>query len=460
MDKKVIIYSIIVVVLLVPLFIFMNRGEEKQNVEVNSLEATVLQNENKELTLEDKEKTKYKFKTDSVDAKTGDVIVIEYTGVLDKNKEIQDVSITNYTYLSVASDVNNNNATVPDDWKDNGIFSKYYDLAYDKLKEMTLDEKIGQIFLVRYPDSNATSVVKNYGIGGYIFFEKDFKDKTEQQVKDMISSSQKASKIPLLTAVDEEGGTVVRVSSNPNLVSSKFKSPSELYTEGGFDLIKQDTINKSRVLKNLGLNLNLAPVVDVTQNPSDYMYSRALGKDTALTSTFAKTVIEASKGTGVSYSLKHFPGYGNNSDTHNSSSTDNRTLDSIKQNDLPPFKAGIDAGAEAVLVSHNIVTNIDPNNPASLSKQVHNMLRGDMNFTGVIITDNLDMGAASTINDAVVKAVQAGNDLIIVTDYSDSINQVKTAIENGTITESDVEKLALRVLAWKYYKGIMFKTEK
>lgn len=459
MNKKAIIYSILVVALLVPIFIFMNRGEEKQNMEVNKLEATVLQNENKELTLEDKENTKYKFKTDSVGAKSGDVIVIEYTGVLDKDKEFQDVSITNFTYLSVASDVNNK-TTIPNDWKDNGIFSKYYDLAYDKLKEMTLDEKIGQIFLVRYPDSNATSVVKNYGIGGYIFFEKDFKDKTEQQVKDMIASSQKASKIPLLTAVDEEGGTVVRVSSNPKLVSSKFKSPSELYAEGGFDLIKQDTINKSRVLKNLGLNLNLAPVVDVTQDPKDYMYNRALGKDTALTSTFAKTVIDASKGTGVSYALKHFPGYGNNSDTHNSSSTDNRTLDSIKQNDLPPFKTGIDAGAEAVIVSHNIVTNIDPNNPASLSKEVHNMLRNDMNFTGVIITDNLDMGAASTISDAVVKAVEAGNDLIIVTDYSDSINQVKTAIENGTITESDVEKLALRVLAWKYYKGIMFKNEK
>lgn len=458
MNKKVIIYSVLVVALLVPIFIFMNRNDEKQNLEVNSLEATVLENENQELTLEDKENTKYKFKTDSVDAKAGDVIVIEYTGVLDKSKEFQDVSITNFTYLSVASE--ENNTTVPDDWKDDGIFSKYYSLAYDKLKEMTLDEKIGQIFLVRYPDSNATTIIKNYAIGGYIFFEKDFKNKTEQQVKDMISTVQKASKIPLLTAVDEEGGTVVRVSSNPNLVSEKFKSPSTLYNEGGFDLIKQDTINKSKVLNNLGLNLNLAPVVDVTENPSDYMYSRALGKDTALTSTYAKTVINASKGTGVSYALKHFPGYGNNVDTHNSSSTDTRTLDSIKQNDLPPFQAGIDAGAEAVLISHNVVTSIDPNNPASLSKQVHNILRNDMNFTGVIITDSLDMGATSTINDAVVKAVQAGNDLIIVTDYANSINEVKTAIDNGIITEQDVEKAALRVLAWKYYKGIMFKTEK
>ena len=111
----------------------------------------------------------------------------------------------------------------------------------------------------------------------------------------MIKEVQEVSKIPLLTAVDEEGGKVVRISSNKNLVEEPFKSSKELYKEGGFERIKEDTIEKSKVLNNLGLNVNLAPVVDVSTNASDYMYERALGENTELTATYAKTVISASK---------------------------------------------------------------------------------------------------------------------------------------------------------------------
>ena len=229
---------------------------------------------------------------------------------------------------------------------------------------------------------------------------------------------------------------------------------------GGFEQIKQDTIYKSKVLSHLGLNLNLAPVVDVSVNPNDYMYERSFGSGTELTSTYAKTVIESSKDTGVSYTLKHFPGYGNNADTHTGSSVDQRSYDDILNNDLPPFEVGIKAGAEAVLVSHNTVTSIDASNPASLSASVHNLLRNKLNFTGIIITDDLDMGAISSISDATVKAILAGNDLIITTDYEDSVNQVKKALQNGTISEDLIDKLAFRILAWKYYKGIMFQNQK
>ena len=127
---------------------------------------------------------------------------------------------------------------------------------------------------------------------------------------------------------------------------------------------------------------------------------------------------------------------------------------------MPPFKAGIDVGAEAVLVSHNIVTSIDNQNPASLSTSVHNLLRNDMNFTGIIMTDNLDMGALSTVDNVVVKAVLAGNDLIITTDYKKDIETLKSAVYNGTISEELIDKLAFRVLAWKYYKGLLFEISK
>lgn len=335
------------------------------------------------------------------------------------------------------------------------IFEDYYDIAKQKLSELTLDEKIGQVLLVRLPDKDSVSELKEYKFGGYLLFAKDFENKTEDQVKNEINELQENSNLPLLIAVDEEGGTVVRVSSNPKLVSEKFLSPSELYKEGGFEKIKEDTINKSNVLINLGINLNLAPVVDVSTNPSDYMYKRALGKDANLTSEYAKTVIEASKNSGVSYTLKHFPGYGNNADTHVGSSVDNRTYEDILSKDLLPFKSGIEVGAEAVLISHNTVTSIDSENPASLSSKIHKILREDLKFSGVIITDDLSMGAVLNDSNANVKAIQAGNDLLIVTDYKQAITDIKNGIENGNISEEDINNMALKVIAWKYYKNLL-----
>lgn len=453
-NKKIIISSTITLLILIigTICIFKN----KESIETNKIQATILFLDNKEITVQDKNNIIYTFKTNNMKANTGEKILIEYTGLLDKNKNIQNCIITKYT----TSLVSKNEDGIPTDWLDEGLFSKYYTLANNKLKTLTLDEKIGQLLLVRYPDNNQIEELKKYKFAGYIFFEKDFQNKTESEVKNMINNLQKTTSIPILTAVDEEGGRVVRVSSNPNLAKEAFKSPSQLYIAGGFNAIKDDTINKSKILKNLGLNLNLAPVVDVSTNPSDYIYNRTIGLDTSLTSTYAKSVIEASKNTGVSYTLKHFPGYGNNTDTHLSSSIDTRSYDDIVANDLPPFKSGIGAGAEAVLVSHNIINSIDHNNPASLSPSIHNLLRDDLNFTGIIITDDIAMSAVSSISDTTVKAILAGNDLIITTDYIESINSIKSAINDGTISEDLIDKLAFRVLAWKYYKGLMFENQK
>ena len=334
------------------------------------------------------------------------------------------------------------------------LFGSYYDEAQKLLDDMTLDEKIAQVLLVRYLD-DGKEVLEKYQFGGYLFFEKDFKNKTEEEVKNMIEQLQQVSKIPILTAVDEEGGIVNRISTNPNLVESPFKSSQQLYQEGGLELIKEDTITKSNILSNLGINLNLAPVVDVSTNSSDYMYERSIGQNTQITADYAKTVIEASKNTKVSYTLKHFPGYGNNTDTHTGESVDNRTIENIKENDLPPFISGIEAKAEAVLISHNIVSSIDDSNPASLSKKVHELLTEELNFSGIIMTDAIDMGAISEIESATSKAIQAENDLIITTDYITNINDIKNAIENNEITEEQLNKKVLKILAWKYYKELI-----
>lgn len=344
---------------------------------------------------------------------------------------------------------------VPDDLQDNGIFSNYYELAYTKLKQLSLDEKIGQLLLVRYPNSNQIEILKKYNFAGFVFFEKDFKNKTELEVQEMIKTLQDNSNIPLLTAVDEEGGDVVRVSSNSKLVSKRFKSSSDLYELGGFDKIREDTINKSRILYNLGLNLNLAPVVDVSTNLSDYIYPRTLKQNVDLTSNYAKVVIESSKNTGVSYTLKHFPGYGSNIDTHKASSIDKSDYKKLLENDLLPFEVGINADAEAIMISHNIVNSIDSKNPSSLSISVHNLLRDNLAFTGIIITDDISMNAVTNIANVSAKAVLAENDLIITTDYEESFNAIKKAIKEEIITEEQIDKLCFKVLAWKYYKELI-----
>ena len=335
------------------------------------------------------------------------------------------------------------------------LFEDYYNKANELLNTMTIDEKIAQLFLVRVPD-NSLEEVKKYQFGGYILFGKDTKNLTKDELKNKIASWQNVSKIPLLIAVDEEGGTVVRISNNKNLRETKFKSSQELYNEGGFDLIKEDTKEKNNLLYELGINVNLAPVADISTNPDDYMYKRSFGKDYTKTKEYIKTVIRASKDTNVSNVLKHFPGYGNNVDTHTGVAIDNRTLDEFRNNDFVPFIQGINDGAEAILVSHNIIENIE-NVPASLSKNVHNILKNELKFSGVIMTDDLAMsGITKNITESPsVMALKAGNDLIIITDYLTGINDIKSSLNNNEINEDLINKAVLKIIAWKYYKGLI-----
>lgn len=457
--KKNIIFTVFLAILIVMSITSVVSFDKKDSISTKNtkkMDATIMSLNDNNVTVLSKNNTIYTFNQTEMDVSVGDKVVIEYMGVLDKNKCSQSNKVVSYKVKSVVTDENG----IPKDYLDNGIFSDFYILAHNKLKQLSLDEKINQLLLVRYPDSNQRDILKNNQFGGYVFFAKDFKDKTKEEVINMTKQLQEVSKIPILTAVDEEGGNVVRISSNVNLRGEKFKSSRELYTLGGLGKIKEDTIEKSNLLNSLGINLNLAPVVDVSTDPKDYMYSRTLGENTTVTADYAKTVIEASKGKNVSYTLKHFPGYGNNSDTHAGTSVDNRSLEQIRKNDLPPFKTGIENGAEAVLVSHNTVNSIDSNNPASLSPSVHNLLRNELGFTGVVITDDLAMGATSSIKDAAVKAVLAGNDLLITTDYNGSFNSIKDSINNGNISEELIDRLVFRVLAWKYYKGLMFGVNK
>lgn len=331
-------------------------------------------------------------------------------------------------------------------------------IIQELLSSMSVEEKVGQMFFVRCPDTGAAEAVSQYKLGGYILFGRDFKGKTAEQVRSDIDSYQSAAGVPLLIGTDEEGGTVVRASSNPNLFPHVCQSPQALYAQGGMDSIIQDARQKSLTLLDLGVNVNLAPVADVSTDPNDFIYDRSFGQDAQATADYVSNVVQAMNAEGIGSVLKHFPGYGNNADTHTGVAIDQRPYETFETSDYLPFTAGIQAGADAVLVSHNVMSCVDSQLPASLSPAVHQELRNTLGFQGVIMTDDLAMEAVAayaTNESAAVMAVQAGNDMIVTTDFQTQIPQVVEAVNNGTIDEDQIDQSVTRILQWKYDLGLL-----
>lgn len=326
------------------------------------------------------------------------------------------------------------------------------------LEKMSLDEKIGQIFIARCPEKDAAALAKKHHLGGYILFGRDFKSKTKDAVVKNIQECQNASTIPMFVAVDEEGGTVNRVSTNKNFRKYPFASPQYLYKHGGMERIKSDAKEKSELLKSIGINLNFAPVADISTNKNDFIYKRSFAKSPAETAEYVKSVVSVMNEARMGSVLKHFPGYGNNKDAHTDLVHDKRPMEKFKSEDFLPFKAGIDAKASMVLVSHNIVEIMDKNAPASISPAVHKILRDELAFEGVIITDDLAMqGVKKFVGDksAAVLALKAGADMLCSTDFINDIAAVKSAVASGEIKETDIDEHVLHVLRAKINLGII-----
>ena len=334
------------------------------------------------------------------------------------------------------------------------------DPVEELLTSMTLEEKVGQLFFVRCPAENAAEDVSAYHLGGYILFGRDTKDKTADALIQTIQSYQDAAAVPLLIGVDEEGGTVVRVSSNPHLRSSKFQSPQKLFAGGGMDAVTADAREKDALLSALGFNVNLAPVADVSTSTADFIHDRSFGQDAGATADYVSAVTAQMSADGMGSVLKHFPGYGNNVDTHTGIAVDQRPLETFEASDFLPFRAGMDSGGDltAVLVSHNIMTCVDDTLPASLSPGVHDILREELGFDGVVMTDDLAMDAVSAYaadGAVAVMALEAGNDLVLTTDYRTQIPKVIEAVENGTLDVSVIDTACRRVLRWKQALGLL-----
>lgn len=340
------------------------------------------------------------------------------------------------------------------------IFSQYYERAEEIVNSMTVEQKVGQMFWIRCPQdkTEALEYIQLYKPGGYVLFANHFENETPYSVQTTLSEFQNTSDFKMALSCDEEGGDVVRISKYSQFRTTPFYSPQTLYQIGGLEEIVRDTNDKCEFLKNLGINVNLAPVADVSTDAKNYIYSRTYGKDAKQTGEYIKESVRAYRQAGVTCVLKHFPGYGSNSDTHNSSSVDYREYSQFTSNDFVPFLEGIKADAPCIMVNHNTVASMDMNNPASLSPQVHEILRSSLGFTGLIITDDLEMSAVNnSMNevDACLKAVEAGNDILLTSQYTEAIPAVVKAAETGRLAEEHINTSVIRIIAWKLCYGII-----
>lgn len=320
------------------------------------------------------------------------------------------------------------------------------------LENMSIEERVGQLFLARCEDSTAVQDIAQYHLGGFVLFGSDFNGQTPDTIREKLNTYQATAKIPLLIAVDEEGGTVTRISRYPAFREMPFPSPRNALKNWGMDGVMTVEEEKCKLLSSLNINVNLGPVCDISTDPAAFMYARSLGEDPAVTSDFVSRTVNLMAGCQVGSVLKHFPGYGNNADTHTGIARDSRSLEELESHDLLPFAAGIDAGCGGILVSHTIVEAMDDALPASLSPAVHIYLRETMGFQGVILTDDLVMQAitdAYGAGEAAVLAVLAGNDLLCSTEYDVQYEAVLAAVLEGRISFDTLNSAVRHVLQWK-----------
>lgn len=321
------------------------------------------------------------------------------------------------------------------------------------LDTLSTEEKVGQLFLARCNGETALEDIQTYHLGGFVLFAQDFEGQSPDSMGQILSLYQEAAHIPLLLAVDEEGGDVTRISRYPVFRDQKFPSPRKSYATGGMTAALENEQEKCDLLHSLGLNVNIGPVCDLTDDPEGFMYSRSLGETPETTGEFVAFTVNLMRKNGIGSVLKHFPGYGNNTDTHVGIAVDRRSLEELEQRDLVPFEYGIRAGCGAILVSHTIVEALDASLPASLSPGVHQYLRQDMGYDGVILTDDLVMEAITDLygaGEAAVMAVRSGNDLLCSTEYPVQYEAVLAAVEDGRIPMDTLNSAVYRVLKWKF----------
>lgn len=332
---------------------------------------------------------------------------------------------------------------------------------------MTTREKICQLFIatpeaITGADSaimagdQTKAAIEQYPVGGVIYFSDNLID--AEQVKTMITNTQSYSKTPLFVGVDEEGGTVARCAEK--LGTTAF---SDMYTyrEQGAQAARENARTIASDIRGFGFNLDFAPVADVWTNPENTVIAeRAYSDDYNEAASLVSSAVAGFHDSGVMCSLKHFPGHGDTlEDSHSGLASVSKTADELKSGELLPFKAGIEAGADMVMIGHLTVPALD-DKPATLSKViVPSLLRGELAYNGVTVTDSMMMGAisGSYSYDTIVQGIfDADIDLILCPDSLDAyISAIEQKLSDGSITEDQLDTKLMRILTLKYDRRIM-----
>lgn len=337
--------------------------------------------------------------------------------------------------------------------------------AEELLAGMSLREKLCQLMIVRPEVLTGESPVtaagettrlalEQYPVGGLIYSVDNLV--TQEQTREMIENTQSYSKIPLIISADEEGGNVGRLMYK---LGTTFIHSMYSYKDMGEDTAYQNALTIGTDMVSCLFNTDFAPVADVWTNPAntvigDRAYSDEFGQASELVAAAVRGFTES----GVICCVKHFPGHGDTStDTHEGAAVVDKSLEELRAGEFLPFEAGIEAGVDMVMVGHITVTAVD-DEPATISHEViTGLLREELGWDGVVVTDSLDMGALAgyEIGEVCVKYLEAGGDIMLgIPDLAAALAALETAVTEGRLTEQRIDESALRVLMLKLSHGI------
>lgn len=342
------------------------------------------------------------------------------------------------------------------------------DAVAEKMEHMTVEEKVGQMLMMDFrknPDDSGMTVlsedvakkIADYHLGGVILFAENLD--TAEQTKKLVADMQKAADMPLLIGIDEEGGMVSRLDKSQIPHTS---IPNAKDMNG--DTAQAETAGKEigSVLSELGINVDFAPIADIHTNPENTVIGdRAYGTDAQTVADMASAFAKGLESEGVSATAKHFPGHGDTgTDSHDGMAVSEHDLQRLQEVEFVPFHRLADEGIDLMMVGHITMPNVtDDGLPASLSKEAIDLLREELDYDGIVITDAMNMGAVVDYypdGEAAVKAVEAGVDIVLMpADLDDAYNSLCEAVQTGEISEKRLDESVERILSLKYDKGML-----
>ncbi|MCD7771539.1 MAG: glycoside hydrolase family 3 protein [Oscillospiraceae bacterium] len=344
--------------------------------------------------------------------------------------------------------------------------------ALEILSQMSLKEQVYQLFIVRPEQITGSSEkiteagsgfeagLEEYPVGGIAMFAENIIDR--EQTVEMISNMQSYSALGLFIAVDEEGGTVSRIGNNSAMGTTSFPSMKTIGNTGDTDEAYNVGYTIGTEILELGFNLDFAPVADVDSNPDNTVIgNRAFSTDADIAAEMVAAAVEGFEDSGILCTLKHFPGHGDTSaDSHLGYTELDKSLEELWETEFVPFVSGINAGADLVMVGHISVPQVTGDDtPASLSETMINILRNDLGFDGLIITDSMQMEAITdryTSAEAAVMAIKAGVDIILMPEnLEEAANGILEAVESGEISGERIAESVLKILKAKIEAGII-----